>query len=200
VPDLLAGLGLPEKLLCTICFASQFCSQKLASASQYFHAEYMSLQYDVVRLVKALLRDKLDEQANKDLYGLIATHDYVGVCLLISLKIEGGAKAGWGPVFLSAASTGLVEQATHDSASRHLALCFVQLEAFDAALEIANGMSARNPEAVSHQIFAVQVMANAPERAGDISFAIGEIRRLYQLTPDEDAHLVAVEDAIAAKC
>src|SRR5665213_213008 len=195
---LLAQMNPYGRLFCAIAFASQFCGQLLSAFTNAFLQEYQALQDRVRTFTAQLFETAIPAGLPALLDQLLATHDYIGVCLLLETQLP-AAHAMFGRDLLTAATNQWVVPARHDQATRHVALCFLRLQNFPPALYIADGLAARNPDNVPLQILVLQILAEMPG-AHDHALQHSEtIRARYKLTAEHQAMLAALDQAIAQR-
>jgi hypothetical protein len=78
-------------------------------------------------------------------------------------------------------------------------MCFLLKKDYFIALEIANGIAARNPDWVAAQILVAQIMAETVGLEDEAKRKIAYLRRTYKLDADNEAALAAAEQEIAQR-
>jgi hypothetical protein len=183
-----------DRLVCLLGFAS-ILSGPFAVFSRPFQDNYAALQAQIEALCLPFLRDG---QATT-LRQLIQTHDYVGVAVLDAINLEGGDQHPLYTPLIDNCCKDNITAARHDQALRHLAMCFHLMKDDPTALEIAEGIAARNPDWVDVQVLAVQILGEIPGEEDKAALKIAEIRQTYPLNTDQECCIAAVETEIAKR-
>ena len=145
------------------------------------------------------LKDDAGKSKAKTLKQLIQTNDYVGVCVLVALDLEGGDQHPLFAALMNSCCDGSIVTAGHDQASRHLAMCFLLKKEHRMAFAVAEGLASRNPEWVDIQILVAQILGDTPGAEDEATRRVAIIRRDYKLSPQDEARLAAVEAEIAKR-
>lgn len=184
-----------EQLVCALAFASILSSPGVGSLSSPFQSNYGQLQERVEALVTPLLNDDDDKGSKRTtLRGLIQTHDYVGVCVLVAVEL-GDEHLSY-TALVDCCCNGSIAVAGHDQATRHLAMCFLLRKEHHLAYEIVEGIASRSPDWVDIQVLAAEILGETPEAEEQAKQRITSIRRAYKLTSDLDERLRAIETEI----
>jgi hypothetical protein len=189
----------PELLLCLIAFASILSGPGIGSLSQPFVDDYTALQARIETLCIPYLKEDAGLSKVTKLKQLIQTNDYVGVCVLLAIDFQHDDQKQLFEALLDACCNGEIVTAAHDQSIRHLAMCFFLKKDYGRALEIANGIAARNPDLVAAQVLAVQIMAEMIGLEDEATRKIAVLRRLYKLEVNEEAILIGAEQEIAQR-
>jgi len=192
IEPLLVDLPDIRKLLCTIAFASQFCGYAFAHYLQPprpLADDYKALQAAIETLCKAVLAPELYGPVVHLIRPLLASCDYVGLCLLISDQLTVGGLGTMGDDFLTAACGTWVVTAPHNGAVRHLVGCFLRKGQLAHALEVAERLANRNPDDIQLQILTAQILGEMPGRKEDTARRVAAIRSSYKLTADQEKTL-----------
>jgi hypothetical protein len=201
VDSLTAPMSAPERLICLLAFASLLSGRGLgwlSRQSQPFHGNYAALQTEIEALCLPFLKDDAKKSKATKLRQLIQTNDYVGVCLLVTLDLDGGDQHPLHAALMDNCCNGSIA-AEHDHASRHLALCFHLKKEHRMAFEVADPLAARNPDRLDLQILVAQILGDSPGAEEEAAQKVASIRRAYKLATEDEAHLAAVEAEIAKR-
>ena len=152
----------PERLICLLAFASILSSPGVGAFSQPFQSNYAALQAQIETLCLPFLKDDDKKSKGTTLKQLIQTNDYVGVCVLVALDLDGGDQHPLYAALMDNCCNRSIVTAGHDQASRHLAMCFLLKKEHRVAFEIAEGLASRNPDWVDIQILVAQILGDTP--------------------------------------
>jgi hypothetical protein len=199
VKSLVAPMSEPEQLICLLAFASILSSPGVGSLSQPFQSNYITLQTQIETLCLPLLKDGDAKSIPTTLKQLIQTTDYVGVCVLVALHLDGGDRHPLHSQLIANCCNGSIVTASHNQASRHLAMCFLLKKEHRMAFEIAEGLASRNPDWLDAQILVAEILADTPGAEAAAAQKVARVRREYKLTADSEARLAAVEAEIAKR-
>jgi hypothetical protein len=199
VDSLVTPMSEPERLVCLLAFASILSGPGVGSFSQPLQSNYVALQTQIETLCLPFLKDDDKKSKATTLKQLIQTNDYVGVCVLVALDLDGGDRYPLHAALMDNCCNGSIVTAGHDQASRHLAMCFLLKKEHRMAFEIAEGLASRNPDWVDIQILVAQILGDTPGAEEEAAQKVASLRRAYKLTPDTEARLTAVEAEIAKR-
>ena len=194
---LVTPMSEPERLICLLAFASILSSPGVGSFSQPFQGNYVALQTQIKTLCLPFLKDDDKKSKATTLTQLIQTNDYVGVCVLVALDLDGGDLQPLHAALMDNCCNGSIVTTGHDQALRHLAMCFLLKKEHRVAFEIAEGLASRNPDWVDIQILVAQILGDTPGAEEEATQKVASLRRAYKLTADTEARLTAVEAEIA---
>ncbi|AOI49673.1 hypothetical protein WI23_28520 [Burkholderia oklahomensis C6786] len=130
---------------------------------------------------------------------LVDTNDYVGVCILVALDLDGGDKNPLYNALVDSCCYGSIVTAGHAQATRHLAMCFLLKKEHRIAFEIADGLASSHPEWVDIQILVAEILGETRGAEDDALQRVSTIRNAYRLTAELEARLSAVEAEIAQR-
>jgi len=196
--SLMAPMSGAERLICLLAFAS-ILGPGVRSIFQPFQSNYASLQSQIEALCLSFLNDDTKKSKATTLTQLIQTNDYIGVSLLIVLDLDGGDQHPLHAALIDHCCNGSIVAANHDQALRHLAMCFYLKRDHHRALEIAQGLAARNPDWVDAQILVAQILGDTPGEEEKTAKKVADLRHAYKLTPEVEGRLAAVEAEIAKR-
>jgi hypothetical protein len=199
VDSLITRMSEAEKLVCLIALASILSGPGIGSFARPFQSNYADLQAEIETICLPFLKDDDKESKATTLKQLIQTNDYVGVCVLVALDLDGGDQHPLHTTLIDNCCNGSILTASHDQASRHLAMCFLLKKQHRLAFEIAGGLAARNPDWVDSQILVAQILGDTPGAENEATQKVASIRRAYKLSAGGEAHLAAVEAEIAKR-
>ncbi len=199
VNSLMAPMSEPERLVCSLAFASILSGPAVGSLSQPFQSNYVALQTQIETLCLPLLKDDDKRSKATTLKQLIQNNDYVGLCVLVALDLDGGDRHPLHAALIDNCCDGSIVTAGHDQASRHLAMCFLLKKEYRMAFEIAEGLASRNPDWVGIQILVAQILGDTPGAEDEAMQKVASLRRAYKLTADGEACLAVVEAEIAKR-
>ena len=188
-----------ERLVCLLAFASILSGPGVGSLSQPFKSNYTALQSQIEALCFPLLKDDAQKSKATTLKQLIQTNDYVGVCILVALDLDGGGKHPLHAALIENCCNGSIVAAGHDQASRHLAMCFLLKKEHRMAFEIAEALAVRNPDWIEVQVLVAQILGDTPGAEEEAAQKVANLRRTYKLTTEAEARLAAVETEIARR-
>jgi hypothetical protein len=189
----------PDRLVCLLAFASILSGPGVGSFSQPFQSNYVALQTQIEALCLPFLKDDDRQSKATTLKQLIQTNDYVGVCVLVALDLDGGAQHPLHAALIDNSCNGLIETAGHDQASRHLAMCFLLKKEHRTAFEIAEGLASRNPDWVDIQVLVAEILGETPGAEDEAARKVASLRHAYKLTTHFEARLAAIEAEIAKR-
>jgi hypothetical protein len=199
VGSLTTPMSASERLLCLLAFASILSGLGVGSFSQPFQGNYAALQTHIDALCLPFLKDDAKKSKATTLKQLIQTNDYVGVCVLVALDLDGGDQHPLHAALMDNCCNGSIVAAGHDQASRHLAMCFLLKKEHRMAFEIAEALAARNPDWMDVQILVAQILGDTPGAEEEAAQKVASLRRAYRLTAELEARLAAVEAEIAKR-
>ena len=199
VDSLISPMSEPEQLVCLLAFASILSGPGVGSFPQPFQSNYVALQTQIEPLCLPFLKDDDKKSKATTLKQLIQTNDYVGICVLVALDLDGGDRHPLHAALMDNCCNGSIVTAGHDQASRHLAMCFLLKKEHRIAFEIAEGLASRNPDWVDVQILVAQILGDTPGAEEEAAQKITNLRRAYKLTTDFEARVAAVEAEIAKR-
>jgi hypothetical protein len=87
------------------------------------------------------------------------TNDYIGVCLLVALDLDGGDQHPMYAMLIENGCNGSIVAAAHNQASRHLAMCFLLRKEHRAALDIVELLASRNPTGWTFKFWSLRSFA-----------------------------------------
>jgi hypothetical protein len=201
VNSLTAGLTEIERMIFQLAMASNL-SGPLNTFLKPFQNDYAALQTKIEGLCAPYLRD--DEKGSKaskstTLKQLTQTHDYVGVSVLVAIDLEGGDQNPLHIALIQSCCDGTIHTSGHDQASRHLAMCFVLKKQLGFALEIADGLAARNPGWLDVQILVAQILGEMPGEEDKAAKKVADLRNDYRIEADKELLLRAIEAEIEGR-
>ena len=199
VDSLITPMSEPERLICLLAFASILSSPGVGAFSQPFQSNYAALQAQIETLCLPFLKDDDKKSKGTTLKQLIQTNDYVGVCVLVALDLDGGDQHPLYAALMDNCCNRSIVTAGHDQASRHLAMCFLLKKEHRVAFEIAEGLASRNPDWVDIQILVARILGDTPGAEDEAAQRVASVRRDYKLGPQDEARLAAVEAEIAGR-
>jgi hypothetical protein len=199
VGSLTTAMSASERVICLLAFASILTSPSVGSFSQPFQSNYTALQTKIEALCLPFLKDDAKKSKATTLKQLIQTNDYVGVCVLVALDLDGGDKNPLHAALIENCCNGSIVAAGHDQASRHLAMCFLLKKEHRMAFEIAEALAARNPDWIDVQVLVAQILGDTPGSEEEAAQKVASLRRAYKLTTEAEARLAAVETEIAKR-
>jgi hypothetical protein len=199
VDSLITPMSEPERLVCLLAFASILSGPGVGALSQPFVSNYAELQKQIETLFLPFLKDDDKKSKATTLKQLIQTNDYVGVCVLVALDLDGGDQHPLHAALVDNCCNRSIVTAGHDQALRHLAMCFLLKEEHRMALEVAEDLASRNPDWVEIQILVAQILGNTPGAEEEAAQKIAELRHAYKLTPDFEMRVAAVETEITKR-
>ena len=199
VNGLTSSMNEPELLICLLAFASRLSGPGLNVFYKSFEAEYKTLQGRIATLCLPYLKDNASGDKAKVLKQLIDTYDYVGVALMIAIELESDPRRPLREGLLDCCCRGEVITATHDQASRHLAMCFYLKKDYARALGIARNIADSNPDQVAAQILVLQILGDMPGAEDETRQAVAKVRRSYKLDAAHEAALAQVEQEMARR-
>jgi hypothetical protein len=199
VNSLITPMSEPEQLVCLLAFASIVSGPGVGSFSQPFQSNYVALQTQIETLCLPFLKDDDKKSKATMLKQLIQTNDYVGVCVLVALDLDGGVRHPLHAALMDNCCNGSIVTEGHDQASRHLAMCFLLKKEHRMAFEIAEGLASRNPDWLDVQILVAQILGDTPGAEEEAAQKIADLRRTYKPTADFEARVAAVETEIATR-
>jgi hypothetical protein len=197
VGSLITPMSKSGRLICLLAFASILSGPDVGSLARPFQSNYAALQTQIEGLCLAFLKDDAKRSKATTLKQLIQTNDYVGVCVLVALDLDGGDQHPLHAALMDNCCNGSIVAAGHDQASRHLAMCFLLKKEHRKAFEIAEAVAARNPDWVDAQILVAQILGDTPGAEEEAAQKVAIIRRAYKMTPEGEARLAAAEAEIA---
>jgi hypothetical protein len=162
VDSLVTTMSEPERLVCLLAFASILSGPGVGSFSQPFQSNYVALQTQIETLCLPFLKDDDKKSKATTLKQLIQTNDYVGVCVLVALDLDGSDRHPLHAALMDNCCNGSFLTAGHDQVARHLAMCFLLKKEHRVAFEIAEGLASRNPDWVDIQILVAEILADTP--------------------------------------
>ena len=125
VDSLITPMSEAERLICLLAFASILSSPGVRALSQPSQSNYAALQARVETLCLPFLKHDDKKSKGTTLKQLIQTSDYVGVCVLVALDLDGGNQHPLYAALMDNCCNRSIVTAGHDQASRHLAMCFL---------------------------------------------------------------------------
>lgn len=199
VDSLIQPMSPSERFICLLAFASVLSGPGIGSLSSPFKDNYIELQNQIQS--KCLLHLKDDDNHSKatTLKQLVDTNDYVGVCILVALDLDGGDKNPLYNALVDSCCYGSIVTAGHAQATRHLAMCFLLKKEHRIAFEIADGLASSHPEWVDIQILVAEILGETRGAEDDALQRVSTIRNAYRLTAELEARLSAVEAEIAQR-
>jgi hypothetical protein len=197
--SLLTLMSAPEQLICRLAFASILRSPGVGSLVQPFESNYAAIQSQIETLCLPFLKDDEKKSKATTLKLLIQTHDYVGVCVLVALDLDGGEQHPLHSTLLDTCCNGSIVTAGHDQASRHLAMVFLLKKQHRIAFEIAAGLASRNPDWLDVQILVAEILGDTPGAEEEAAQRIASIRRTYKLTGVFEMRVAAVETEVTKR-
>jgi len=189
----------PERLVCLLAFASILSGPGIGAFFQPFQSDYAALQTQIETLCLPFLKDDDKKSKATLLKQLIRTNDYVGVCVLVVLDLDGGDQHPLYAALMDNCRNGSIVAAGHDQASRHLAMCFLLMKEHRMAFEVVEGLASRNPDWVDIQILVAEILGDMGGAEEEAAQRIANLRRAYKLTADFEARVAAVETEIAKR-
>ena len=189
----------PEQLVFLLALASILSGPHVGSFCQPFQSNYAALQTKIETLCLAFLMDDDKNSKATTLKQLIQTNDYVGVCVLVALNLDGGDQNPLYAALMDNCCNGSIVATGHDQASRHLAMCFHLKKEHRMAFEVAERLASRNPDRVDAEILVAEILGDTPGAEEDATQRIANIRRTYKLTADFEARVATVETEIAKR-
>ena len=186
------------RLLCKLSFASQFVTAEFGTYANQFQEEYHSLQSEIESLCNGSELADICMPVKNTVQQLIATHDYVGLCVVISDQLTQANKTEIAKEFLVAACTGAVAAAPHDDAIHNLAVCFQRNGDVSFAHQLAEDLAKRNPDQIERQIFTAQILASKSASKNLARDKIEMIKDSYILTDEHQKTLTALEQHLAS--
>ncbi|MCW2275940.1 hypothetical protein GJ654_16630 [Rhodoblastus acidophilus] len=195
--SLIKPMSEPERMVCLLSFASILSGPCVGSFSQPFQSNYAALQTQIEKLCVPLLKDDDNRLKATTLKQLIQTHDYVGVCVMVALELDGRDQHPLHAALMDNCCNGSIVTAGHDQASRHLAMCFLLKKEHRMAFEVAEALASRNPDWVDIQILVAQILGDTPGAEDEATQKIANLRRAYALNANFELRLAAVETEIA---
>jgi hypothetical protein len=199
VGSLTTPMSESEQITFLLALASILGGPSVGSFSKPFQNNYAELQNHIEALCLPFLKDDAKKTKATTLKQLIQTNDYVGVCLLIALDLDGGDRHPLYTALMDNCCNGSIEASGHDQASRHLAMCFHLKNEHRMAFEIAEALAARNPDWTDVQILVAQILGDTPGAEEEAAQKVASLRHAYKLTSEGDARLAAVEAEIAKR-
>ena len=196
VASLTGAMSPDERLICLLAFAGILSGRLVGAFAKPFDGNYVALKAELETLCLPHLKYDAAKTKAGVLRKLIETHDYVGVCGLVAIDLDGGDKHPLFAALVDNCCNGTIATAAHDQAMRHLAMCFVLKKDHRSALEIAAPLAARNPDWTDAQILVAQILSAIEGSEADASDRVRSIRSAYKLTPAQEAALVTVETEI----
>ncbi|WP_105401402.1 hypothetical protein [Neorhizobium sp. T7_12] len=189
--SLIASMTESERLVCLLAFASILSSPGIGSLSRPFESNYGALQVKIEMLCIPFLKG--DENLTATLKKLVQTSDYVGICLLVTLEIDGRDQSPLGAALIDSCCNGSIATAGHDQASRHLAMCFLLKKEHRTAFEITEGLASRNPDWLEMQILVAEILGETLGAEDDAARWIADLRQNYALASEFETRLAAIE-------
>jgi hypothetical protein len=199
VNALLTPMSPDERLICKLGFASILGGPKGGPFLKPFESNYAALQTEIETLCLPLLEDDANKTKAAVLKKLIQTDDFVGVCVLVALDLDGGDKHPLFAALVDNCCNGTIAAANHDQAARHLAMCFILKKAHHFALEVAKPLATRNPDWIDVQILVAEILGQTVGAEREAAERVDGIRSAYKLTAAFEARLAAVETEIAPR-
>ena len=183
----------PERLICLLAFASAISGPQLGSFFQSFEANDLAMRAEIEALSLALLKDDDTKSKSATFKQLMQVNDYVGVCVLLAINLDGGDQHPLFAPLVDNCCNGSIVAAAHNQASRHLAMCFLLKKEHRRALEIVEPLASRNPEWLDIQILAAQILCDTPGAEKEAAEKVVALRRAYKLTAEAEDRIAAVE-------
>lgn len=196
VASMISSMSPEERLICLLGFASVLGGPLAGPLTNPFTGNYLTLKTEIETLCLPFLKDDANKTKATVLNQLIQTNDYVGVCVLLALDLDGGDKHPLFAALVDNCCNGTIVAAAHDQAMRHLAMCFILKKEHRFALEIAEPLAARNSDWTDVQILVAQILGEMDGGEADATERVLNIRSAYKLTPAQEALLAAVEAEI----
>lgn len=196
---LLTPMNDSEQLICLLALASILGGSRMAAFAPPFKGDYDALQAKVEQRLLPLLKTTANPAKAKTLKDLIQTHDYIGVCVLVALDLDGGEQHPLYRALLQNCVEGSIETAWHTQSQRHLAMAYHLLNDNKTAYDVAKGIAQRDPEMADAQILVAQLLGEMPGSEDQAKTEIARIRRVYPLNASQEAALAQVEATILAR-
>jgi hypothetical protein len=196
VGRLTVSMSIEQQIACRLAFASLLSGPSLGSFAQPFQAHYAALQSEIEQLCLPFLKDDANKSKAGTLHRLIRTNDYVGVCVLVAIDLDGADGHPLFATLVDSCCIGAIAGAGHDQAQRHVAMCFLLKNEHRIAFEIAEGLASRNPDSIDLQILAVEILGDMPGEEEQAANRVAAIRRGYRLASEDEARLIAIEAGI----
>lgn len=181
------------KLYHVIAFASQFCSRSLAMFFDVFENDYRAFQAEIRILSIKQLGSLATPSILETIDALIQSHDYPGVCLLLSDKLKEARKERLAADLLEAVFNDIIITANHEQSQRHLACCLIRGKHYRQALNIAEHLASHNPDSVAKQLFVALVLANTPGHVEQGKELIRKIKIDYKLSGEDEETFSSLE-------
>ena len=194
IQPIISNLRDDLKLYHTIAFASQFCSRTLAGFLDVFKNDYRCFQTEIRELSVKQLGTFATTSVLETLDALIQSHDYAGVCLLLSDKLKEARKERLAVDLLEAVFNGIVVTANHEQSQRHLACCLLRGKHYQQALDIAEHLASHNPDNVTKQLFVAQILANIPGKVERGRELMRKLKMDYQLSGETEEVFSSLDD------
>ncbi|KAE8756093.1 hypothetical protein FSO04_30790 [Paraburkholderia madseniana] len=197
VRSLVEKLSEREKSIALLAFASAFFDQRIGFCAKAFMVNYVDLQHQIEMRWSSLLAD--DNEKIADLKKLIAVHDYVGVCVLITLTLTAPNQQVLREALLDGCYNGTITPAPHVEASCNLVSCFLLKNDYRRAFDTISNLASRNPEQVDFQIQAAEILMQIPGEETGVSQKIASIRHAYKLGDADEKRLFEIEQVLATR-
>lgn len=193
VEDLMAQIPTHELLLYSLAFASILSGASLGHLAKPFAEDYKTIQEQIEILCNPYFKDDAACTQKTTLSLLIQSHDYVGICVLLAVDLKDEADSQQlREELINGCCDGSIVTANHDQASHHLAMCFLLKKEHAIALEIAGGITERNPECVDAQILVAEIMGEMHGLEDEATRKVAYIRLLYKLETVDETRLNTV--------
>jgi hypothetical protein len=199
VDSLITSMSSSQLFICLLAFASILSGPGIGSLSSPFKDNYAHLQRQIQSLCLPYLKDDDNKSKTTTLKNLVDTHDYVGVCVLVALDLDGGDQNPLYNALIDSCCSGSIVAAGHAQATRHLAMCFLLKKEHRIAFEIADGLASSHPDWVDIQVLAAEILGETRGAEEDAVQRVSTIRKAYKLTAELEARLSVVETEIAQR-
>jgi hypothetical protein len=187
-----------EDIAVPVVLASAFLGKDTGFFIRKFDTEYRAFANAALMAARARLKGTLDSARDETLQNLLYSGHLAQAVLCIVTTNPRGQAAAAKQALLRALALGLIETGRSTEEGAAVAECLLLCNAPEAALDVLDRLSRREPGNVEYALRAVEVLAEIEGIAAYCQFHIKQIRDQFHLDEADQARLEAIERQFAS--